>query len=256
MTRFNLERNAMFDLGRTAALETLFAATGPRDDAWFEGFYENAWYASLRLASDEAFSGPDGMPYLRLELPRAGEPFDSQCLANLAGNCLERGCGAALFASPGDPPDAAQFVFPFGVLDSMLRYDDPAGDPVDLADWARPPAPPPKRGFFGFGKTPPREVLLATPSADYLPAYGARALHHYLTNRWGLDDPRVQLLIDGQQRPTRNLIIGRKRSSFADAGFLQDLMRYTSWYLPPGRGFALMPEDWSLGQMTPLRELF
>ena len=157
---------------------------------------------------------------------------------------------------PPCSPEAAQFVFPFGVLDSMLRYDSPAGDPVDLADWERPPAPPPKRGFFGFGKAPPREVLLATPSADYLPPYGARALHHYLTNRWGLEDPRVQLMIDAQQRPTRNLIIGRKRSTFPDEGFLQDLMRYTSWYLPPGRGFALMPEDWSLTQMTPLRELF
>jgi hypothetical protein len=246
----------MFDLQRTAVLEQLFAAGGQRDDGWFERFYDAAWFASLVVVSDEAFSGPDGMPYLRLELPRAGGPFDSQCLANLAELCLGRGCGAALFAAPGDPPDAAQFVFPFGVLDSMLRYDDPAGDPVDLAEWARPSPPPPKRGLFGFGKAAPREVLLATPSADYLPAYGARALHHYLTQRWELEEPRVQLLIDAHQRPTRNLIIGRKRSSFDDEGFLQDLMRYTSWYLPPGRGFALMPEDWSLGQMTPLSQLF
>jgi hypothetical protein len=256
MTRFTLDRNAMFDLQRTAVLEQLFAGGGERDDAWFGRFYDAAWYASMILVSDEAFSGPDGMPNLRLELPRGGEAFDSQCLANLAEPCLGRGCGAALFAAPGDPPEAAQFVVPFGVLDSMLRYDSPVGDPVDIAEWALPPAPPPKRGFFGFGKAPPREVLLASPSPDYLPPYEARALHHYLTNRWELEDPRVQLLIDAQNRPTRNLIIGRKRSTFADGGLLQDLMRYTSWYLPPGRGFALMPEDWSLNQMTPLRELF
>ena len=66
-----------------------------------------------------------------------------------------------------DPPEAAQFVFPFGVLDSMLRYDSPAGDPVDLADWAQPPASPPKRGLFGLGRAQPpeREVLTGTPSA-------------------------------------------------------------------------------------------
>ncbi len=256
MTRFSLDRNAMFDLERTAALEALFAAGGARDDAWFARFYDAAWFASLVLVSDEAFSGPDGMPYLRLELPREGEPFESQSLGNLAEHCLGRGCGAALFAAPGDPPEAAQFVFPFGVLDSMLRFDSPAGDPVDLAEWALPPAPPPKRGFLGFGKAAPQEVLLATPSADYLPPYAAFALHHYLTARWELADPRVQLLIGGHLRPTRNLIIGRKRSTFPDGDVLQDLMRYTSWYLPPGRGFALMPEDWSLGQMTPLRELF
>jgi hypothetical protein len=140
MTRFTLDRNAMFDLERTAALEALFADGGARDDAWFARFYDAAWFASMVLVADEAFSGPDGMPYLRLELPREGEPFDSQCLANLADHCLGRGCGVALFAAPDDPPEAAQCVFPFGVLDSMLRYDSPAGDPADLADLNLPPA--------------------------------------------------------------------------------------------------------------------
>lgn len=256
MTRFHLDRAAMFDLERTAALDLLFKGGGQRDDGWFARFYDAAWFASMKLVSDEAFSGPDGMPYLRLELPRENEPFESQCVAGLAEHCLGRGCGLALFASPGDPPEAAQFVFPFGVLDAMLRFDSPAGDPVDLAEWELPPPPPPKRGFLGFGKEPPREVLLATPSADYLPPHAAVALHHYLIHRWELADPRVQLLVGAHLRPTRNLIIGRKRSSFPDGDFLQELMRYTSWYLPPGRGFALMPEDWSLDQMTPLRELF
>lgn len=258
MTRFHRDRDAMFDVQRTASLAALFAASGPRDDAWLDRFYDAAWFASMALVSNDAFSGPDGMPYLRLELPREGEAFDSQCLANLAGHCLDRGAGAALFAAPGDPPEAAQFVFPFGVLDSMLRYDSPAGDPVDLADWARPPVPPPKRGLFGIGRAqqPEREVLSGTPSADYLPPHAARALHHYLTNRWELPDPHVQLLVDLQARPTRNLVIGRKRSSFGDERFLQDLMRYTTWYLPPGRGLALMPEDWSVEQMTPLHQLF
>lgn len=258
MTRFHRDRAAMFDIGRTAALAALFAEAGPRDEAWLDRFYDAAWSASLVLASDESFSGPDGMPYIRLELPRENEPFDAQCLANLAGDCLGRGAGAAIFAAPGDPPQAAQFVFPFGVLESMLRYDSPLGDPVDLADWARPAPPPPKRGFFGFGKAKeaPREVLQATPSADYLPPDVARGLHHYLTARWELPDPHVSLLIDMQARPTRLLVIGRKRSSFGDEGFVQDLMRYTSWYLPPGRGLALMPESWSLNEMAPLRTFF
>lgn len=259
MTRFRRDRAAMFDLERTATLAGLFEAPRQqRADAWLDRFYDAAWFGSVTLDSDEAFSGPDGMPYLRLTLPQAGAAFDSQCLANLAETCLDRGVGAALFAAPGEPPEAAQFVFPFGVIDAMLRYDSPAGDPVDLDDWSRPPVPPPKRGLFGFGKEKdaPREVLVATPSPDFLPPHGARALHHYLTNRWELPEPRVALLIDAAQRPTRNLIIGRKRSSFDDEAFLQDLMRYTSWYLPPARGFALMPEDWSETQLTPLTELF
>lgn len=258
MARFHSDRAAMFDLARTGDLAALFTVPREqRDGSWLERFYDAAWFASVELAGDEAFSGPDGMPYLRLTLPREGVPFDSQCLANLAGACLDRGIGAAFFAAPGEPPEAAQFVFPYGVIDSMVRYDSPNGDPVDLDDWSRPPPAPPKRGFLGFGKAKeaPREVLVATPSADYLPPHAARALHHYLTVRWELDDPHIALLVDAHQRPSRNLVIGRKFSSFGNEGFVQDLMRYTSWYLPPARGLALMPEDWSLGQMTPLRAL-
>lgn len=258
MTRFHRDSAAMFDIGRTVALAGLFADPGPRDDAWLDRFYDASWFASLVLPSGESFSGPDGMPYVRLDLPRDNERFEAQSLGNLASNCLERGAGAAIFAAPDDPPDAAQFVFPFGVLASMLHYDSPLGDPVDLADCARPAPPPPKRGFFGFGKAQPapREVLQATPSADYLPPEMARALHHYMTVRWELPDPHVSLLIDGQARPTRNLVLGRKRSSFHDEAFLQDLVRYTGWYLPPERGLTLMPENWTEAEMTPLREFF
>lgn len=258
MQHFHFDRSAMFDLDRTATLAALFAAPREQRDAdWLDRFYDAAWFGSVELASPEPFTGPDGMPYLRLNLPGEGAAFESQCLADLAEQCLERGIGAAFFAGAGDPPEASQFVFPYGVIDSMARYDNAAGDPIDLDDWSRPPPPPLKRGLFGFGRTqePLREVLVATPSADYLPPYAARALNHYLNVRWELPDPHVQLLIDPQLRPTRNLVIGRKRNSFSDEGFVQDLMRYTTWYLPPGRGIALMPESWTLGDMTPLRQL-
>lgn len=258
MTRFHRERAAMFDLDRTAELASLFEVPRDRrDPAWLARFYPAAWFGSIELAAPEPTIGPDNMPYLRLNLPRAHAPFDSQCLGNLVDQCLGQGIGAAIFSNPDDPPEAAQFVFPFGVLDSMARYDSAEGDPVDLDDWSRPPPPPPKRGFLGFGraKEAPRQMLVATPSADYLPPHAARALHHYLTVRWELDDPRIALAVDPGLRPTRNLVIGRKRSSFADEGFLNSLMNYTTWYLPPARGLAVMPEDWRLDEMTPLREL-
>lgn len=260
MSRFHRDRAAMFDLAATSELAGLFQVPRDRRDAaWLDRFYPAAWFASLELPSTEAMTGPDNMPYLRLDMPRPGVAFDSQSLGNLVEDCLARGIGAAICSTPEDPPEAAEFVFNFGVLDSMLRYDSPDGDPADLDDWARlpPPPAPAKKSWFGFGKAkePEREVLVATPSAQYLPPHAARALHHYLQVRWELEDPRVALFIDRGLRPTRNLVIGRKRSSFADEGLMNALLRYTTWYLPPARGLGLMPEDWSLGEMTPLREL-
>jgi hypothetical protein len=70
-----------------------------------------------------------------------------------------------------------------------------------------------------------------------------------------LEEPRVQLLVDCNLRPSRNLVIGRKRSSFASERELAGELQRISWFLPRHRAIILMPEDWSLDQMVPLTEL-
>lgn len=257
--RFRRDRSAMFDRRLTAELHALFdQPRAARDATWLELFYDIAWFAALEAAGVQ--EGADGLPYLRLNLPRPGEAFGSHCLANRAGDCLAAGYGAALFASADDPFEAAQFVFPFGVLDSMLRYDSPDGDPVDVAESALPPeqAVARKRGWFSFGtaKEPARQVLLATPSDQFLPPYAAKALHAWLIREWGLQNPRVQLLTDFAMRPHRHLVIGRKLSDFPDPQSAQQAMQYVLWHLPPMRSVVLLPEDWRLSELTPLRDLF
>ena len=69
-----------------------------------------------------------------------------------------------------------------------------------------------------------------------------------------VEDPRVQLIADMQMRPHRSLVIGKKRSEFPEGAPLDDMARMLLWYLPPQRSVMLMPDDWSLGQMTPLSE--
>ena len=129
--RFAVDRLSLFDLGKTRALTDLLAIPlGRRDAAWIEAFFDAAWNASLVVADPAVITGPDGFPYLRLDLPQAGR-FKPAAVANLAALCLERATGIALFASPSDPPGAAQYVFPVGMLDSLLRYDTWLGDPLD-----------------------------------------------------------------------------------------------------------------------------
>ncbi|MGZ8335267.1 MAG: hypothetical protein ACXWU1_01235 [Allosphingosinicella sp.] len=257
--RFHRDRELMFDIGRTGELGRLFAVPrDQRDGAWYESFWDTAWCASVELAGPDSFLGPDGFPYLRLDMPRPG-PFDSQCLANLAADCLRAGVGAALFASSDDPPESAQYVLSMGLLDSLMRYDSPHGDPIDVAE-----AAPDADSDFDFTQPlweealaadAPRQVLVGTPSRDYLPPYVAAALGRHLEQGWALSEPRVQLLVDMSLRPHRNLVIGRKRSEFAAGAPIDDLARGLTWYLTPGRSVVLMPEDWKLKSMTPLRQL-
>lgn len=242
--RFAVNPDAMFNLGATRALHLLFQSK-VRDAAWLNSFYLAAWNASVSVGEPEHFDGPDGMPYYRLNLPAAGTDFDAQSLSNLAGMCVERNAGAAFFAHADDPETAPQFVLSMGVLDSMLRYDSPDGDPVDCEVDLR------SQILFAGS----RQILTASPSADFLPGYTARALHRYMSRIWGIYDPRVHLLVDPALHPSRNLVIGRKRSSFSSSAEVADEMARLAWFMPPHRSLMLMPEDWSLGDMDCLIEL-
>ena len=258
--RFHSDRSRYFDLDRTNRLQHLLTVSrDQRNDAWNDAFLDAAWTASLELPHAKAYTGPDGFPYLRLDLPHPG-PFESQCLANLAGDCLAAGVGAAIFASPDDPPESAQYVFSMGLLDSLLRFDSAAGDPLDLDT-----GPAQDGGAIDFTQPLRREslvveqarqVLLGTPSRDYLPACAAAALHRHLEQVWGLKDPRVQLMVDTTLRPHRNLVVGRSRSGFPPDAPIDEMAAALTWYLPPSRAIVLMPEGWDARSMTPLRQLF
>jgi hypothetical protein len=198
---------------------------------------------------------------LRLDLPRPDTAFDSQCLANLAGDCLKNRVGAAFFASPDDGPDRAQFVLTYGVIDSLLRYDSPYGDPIDLAEAQGPVDAETfavERGAWSQTTITrvAHEVLVGSPSTEFLPPEPAAALCLYLEQVWGLADPRVELLIDRELRPHRVLVIGRKRSEFPEGSDVDHMARTPLWFLPPSRSVMLMPEEGSRDRMLPLRSLF
>jgi hypothetical protein len=242
--RFAVDPNAMFDIGATRTLDVLFQ-TQERDAAWLNAFYPAAWNASVSVPPICHFDGPDGMPYYRLNMPNPNTDFEAQSLSNLAATCVERNAGAAFFANANDPETAPQFVMSMGLLDSMLRYGSPGGDPVDCEDDLQM-----KARFSGS-----QQVLTASPSAEFLPAYTARALYRYMSRIWGISDPRVRLLIDPTLATSRNLVIGRKRSSFRSSEEVGDEMARLLWFMPPNRALILMPEDWSLSQMDQLGEL-
>lgn len=259
--RFHDDRARMFDLGFTHRLAGLFAMPREqRDQNWQDAFWDAAWCASVALAEPRVFTGPDGFPYLRLDVPAEGA-FDSQCFANLAGQCRANLTGVAFFAHPSHPAEAAQHVVSLGTIDSLLRYDSPYGDLIDVAEASEPPAP----GTFdrertGGGETlvvrEAHDILIGSPSSEYLPPPLAQSLYNHLTSGWGMTDPRVQLVVDAKMRPRRSLMIGRRRSGFPEGAPIDAMVQALSWHLDPGRMLMLLPDDWSVDAMTPLRTLF
>lgn len=255
--RFHDDRARMFDIQGTHMLEGLFQLpAAERDWAWQRAFWDHSWTASVALAEPQVFTGPDGFPYLRLNVPGAGA-FDSQCLGNLAEACLQNLIGAAFFASPDAPPEAAQYVLSLGTIDSLVRYDSPDGDPVDLEEASLPESP----GMFegdgaGLRVAKAHDVLMGTPSADYLPPHLARSLYQHLTQGWGMEEPRVRLLIDQHMRPHRSLMISRSPSEFPEGAPVDVMAQSLMWHLNPGRRLMLRSEDMRPEEMTPLRDLF
>ncbi len=255
--RFAVDRLRLFDMEKTHALTALLAVPrGRRDAAWTERFFDAVWNACLVVADPAVVTGRDGFPYLRLNLPPAGR-FKPAAVANLAGLCLERATGILLFSDPNDPPDAAQFTFPVGMLDSLMRFDTWLGDPLDHQDKADGA----DAGALeqGWGRVESlrdtRRVMLGSPSVQYLPTYSARALLNHMRLAWQLADPRVRLLVDPALRPARNLVVGCKRAELPGDADWDAQCRRLLWFLPPGRSVLPMPDDWRLADMTPLEQL-
>jgi hypothetical protein len=247
--RFNLD-----DTNRLA--QAMEMPRERRDGRWLDEFQNAAWNASIVLPTEPVFLGPDGMPYVRMELPPVGEAVETNCLSNLFVSMAEQGLGAAFFKNNTDPSEAAEYVIPTGVLESLREYGTWDGDPDDIAELAS--RPPQHSGESGIEKTEvetEREVMVGSPSETYLPKHTARLLYRHLTEGWKMEDPRIALVVDPQMTPSRNLVIGRKFSEFPDPEIASQAARMLLWYLPPRRYLLLMPENWSADQMRPLREL-
>jgi hypothetical protein len=248
------ERFSLDDTNRLA--QAMEVPREQRDSRWLEEFQSAAWNASIVLPTEPVFLGPDGMPYVRLELPPIGEAVETNCLSNLYVSMSEQGLGAAFFKNRTDLPEAAEYVMPTGVLESLRAYGTWDGDPEDVAQLsARPQQHTAGSGIEKTDVETQREVMVGSPSENYLPKHTARLLYRHLTEGWKMEDPRIALVVDPQMTPTRNLVIGRKFSEFPDQEVAAQAARMLLWYLPPRRYLLLMPENWSSEQMRPLREL-
>lgn len=250
-------KNQCCHFGHTQQLRNLFFVPREnRDSAWVEKFQLFAWSAAVIVPKEGPFRGPDGFPYIRLDIPSSKSSAETKCLAHICSSLAEQGFGATFFASAKDDMDEAQYVISNGVLESLRAYGTWNGDPTDRAEIRKRPKSVSADGLETSFVEQDGNIFIGDPAPRFLPAHTARFLHWHLCQGLKIEEPRIKMLIDEELAPSRNLVINKKFSEFPDSETAAAKTRILTWYLPPRRGLILMPEDWTQNQMTPLKEFF
>ncbi|MEM8696626.1 MAG: hypothetical protein AAGE05_11450 [Pseudomonadota bacterium] len=217
-----------------------------RDDGWAHAFFSALWTAAIEIPSSKPFIGPDGFAYLRFDMP-VSHSFVAHNLASLAQPCLDAGSGAVLFPDPQAADPA--YVIPMGVIESIVRYRDWRGDPVDLDEAGN--------GAESGNVTVKAgtRIMQGTPSADYLSREAAQALDRHLKDVWKVAEPRVSVMMSAEMQPSRSLIVNVSRNAFESDAYADNFARAVLWFLPPSRSIILMPDSMNEAEMTLLGDL-
>ncbi|WP_299323277.1 hypothetical protein [Parasphingopyxis sp.] len=235
------------DPDMTRRLEQLAAVPAEqRDTSWQYDFFTALWTAAIEIPSSTPFVGLDGFAYLRFDMPSADE-FVAHNLAGLTQPCLDAGSGAVLFADAR--AEEPIYVIPMGMIESILRYRDWRGDPVDIAETRGAPDAGNVRLKAGS------KVMQGTPSADYLSPEAARALDRHLKEIWKIEQPRVSVMMSAEMQPSRSLVVNVSRDAFGSDAHADNFARAVLWFLPPSRSIIFMPDTMAEADMIPLADL-
>jgi len=218
---------------KTVELRDLFAvAAEQRDEAWQRRFYAAAPGADLVVLDPQICDGPDTFPYFSLAMPATGV-FTPTSIDDALEFVLDRGAGIAIFATP-DRTAAPQWVFTYGDLVSYRLFGDFECGP-------RESGPPQSSG----------DILVASPSEQFLPSYARKALGNFMRNVYRHPDPKVALI--GDHSGAQGLMVNLTLDQYdGDEGKLRAALHYLGWFLPRTYRVTAMPTEWSDSNFAPL----
>jgi len=220
------------DLAKTQILASLFAVPrDKRDHSWQESFLSNVTEASFTCHDPQVIQGPDGFPYFVLNIPEAGKPFSCFVIKHLKNDLLlDKGIGVAVNLASGSP----DWVFTYGDIVNYHLYNE-FYSPAEGQDPGRSET-----------ITEDENVLVAQPSAQYLPSQTREILRQFL-NRHGINDPKIALMartIDNQT--VQQLVFNLTPEKFQDQAKFESIMSCIAWFLPRHYSYVSM-EDSSIG---------
>ena len=215
------------DTNKTLLLQQLFSVPEEqRNEAWLEQLYQAVVDASFKCEAPQVIQGPDGFPYVKLEIPAQGEEFQCYVLRHMKNDfLLERGFGVAIFAGKNQP----EWVFSYGDILNFHLFNSFTH----------------KNNIFGnkqhHGELPAEEnFALSEPSKDILPAELRKVLGAFLSNYY--DNPKVSLILHKNDN-TYELAFNCTPDKFEDHEIFREVIQQISWFLPRYYSYCALDEQ-------------
>ncbi len=225
------------DLEKTGILVDLCSVPHERrDDRWFHEFMENLPLASFRTTEQQVLTGPDGFPYLHLELPEPGVQFQCYVIDNMVYDfLLTNGLGVAINPSKEQPDWVLTYgdIFNYAIKKDFYNKDNT---------------------YFntsGENQLVPTEmdnnVMVGQPSEFILPAPARAVMRSFLEYKQ-VKDPKVLLMTTTtpEGREAQDLVFNLTPGDFASEEAFRATAQQLQWFLPRHYSLAFFGENESL----------
>ncbi len=191
-----------------------------RDSQWEELFFKAIVQSQFTFLSETPVEGPDGMPYLAIEISEnEGEPAD-----HVFKWLAEKGVG--LVVNPNkETPD---YVFTYGMIWNYLTN----------GEFLTAQEAPQAQGDIEM--QPGQEMMAGTPSESYWPLSARKLFKEFLRDQ-GVHNPRIVML--SQDSKNYDLCFSLESLGNPPQEEWQGLLQAFSWFFPLHYSFSIISED-------------
>jgi len=217
------------DLEKTAQVETLLnMPEEERNKEWLAALYLAAEEASFKCISPQVIQGPDGFPYVKLELPVQGETFQCYVIKHMKDDfLLEQGFGVAILGNKNKP----LWVFSYGdILNYHLHGSFGAVNAIFTE----------KR--HDEETTGSENINAGEPSEQILPACARNVIANFLKQRY--EAPMVALLAHADEG-NYELAFNCTPAKFSDMETFREVLQEIGWFLPRYYSYCAVDDDTS-----------
>jgi hypothetical protein len=218
--------------GTNKLFELIAVPMEERNKDWKDAFYAAFPEAVLRFKNEEQVEfGPDGLPYVRLNLPVPGEPFEPVTLPQLINWITDCGLGVVFNEVDGRPG----WIFPYGQMWSFREFGmfELPEEPNSFMDESLPEE-----------VQTDRQIRVGQPSERFLPTYVRQAIRRFMVDGLGVqDEPKVMLMSQEEPYPGMTLVFSLFPEDFEDEEQYRRVMYALRWFLPTSYALTGITKD-------------